>query len=181
MTDLHHGSPKHKGHGTENGGFEREDMGAGPVIGFIVTVVVTGVLVYYGIWGMFNVLDKMEAKNQKTASPLVRTEKETRETDHNVISEKIQQTFPEPRLEDNERTEINDVRYNEEVRLNSSGWVDQSAGVAHIPIERAMQLIAERGLPTNPQAGTAPPSIVESGRAAASAADTSNAAKKKGK
>ncbi|MCA1555006.1 MAG: hypothetical protein LC737_11585, partial [Chloroflexi bacterium] len=31
------------------------------------------------------------------------------------------------------------------------GWVDQSAGITHIPIERAMELLLERGLPTRPQ------------------------------
>jgi hypothetical protein len=34
-------------------------------------------------------------------------------------------------------------------RLNSAGWVDQEAGIAHIPIETAMELLAERGLPVN--------------------------------
>ena len=28
-------------------------------------------------------------------------------------------------------------------RLNSYGWVDQQAGTAHIPIERAMELVVE--------------------------------------
>ena len=51
-------------------------------------------------------------------------------------------------------------------RLNSSGWVDPEAGIAHIPIETAMELLAERGLPvyvatqeTDPPAAeeTAPP------------------------
>jgi hypothetical protein len=59
--------------------------------------------------------------------------------------------------------------------------VDQNADVAHIPIEQAMQLIEQRGLPTTPQAGTAPPSIVQTGREAAVQSDTSNAKQKKGK
>ena len=31
--------------------------------------------------------------------------------------------------------------------LNGYGWVDQPAGVVRLPIDRAMDLIAERGLP----------------------------------
>ena len=31
--------------------------------------------------------------------------------------------------------------------LNGYGWVDKANGVVHIPIERAMQLTLERGLP----------------------------------
>ncbi|HVZ23631.1 MAG TPA: hypothetical protein VG871_21305 [Vicinamibacterales bacterium] len=30
--------------------------------------------------------------------------------------------------------------------LNSYGWVDRSRGVVHIPIERAMELVAKEGL-----------------------------------
>jgi hypothetical protein len=37
--------------------------------------------------------------------------------------------------------------YSEEGQLQSYGWVDQDAGQARIPVSRAMELIAERGLP----------------------------------
>jgi len=33
-------------------------------------------------------------------------------------------------------------------KLNSYGWEDQSNGIVHIPIERAMDLVVKRGLPT---------------------------------
>jgi hypothetical protein len=32
-------------------------------------------------------------------------------------------------------------------KLNSYGWIDKSAGVIRIPIDRAMDLLAQRGLP----------------------------------
>jgi hypothetical protein len=99
---------------------------------------------------------------------MVQVEPDTR----TVTPAKIQQ-FPEPRLEDNERTELNDFRYSEEEKLNSYGWVDQNAGVVHIPITRAMELIAQKGLPTTPQAGTAPFSPVNLAKAAAATSDTS--------
>jgi hypothetical protein len=172
-------------HSHGNRGFEREDMGSKPIIGFVISVVVGGVLIYYVLWGMLHFMDAYERKHQQSVSPLVTAEQDTRESDHPATAEKIKEEFPEPRLEDNERTELNDFRYSEEEKLNSSGWVDQSAGVAHIPITQAMQLIAQRGLPTTPQAGTAPPSVVNMAREAAVKSDTSkspkNPAKKKGK
>jgi hypothetical protein len=180
MTELHanHGHPA-PGNGA---GFEREDLGSKPIVAFVISVVVIGVLVYYSIWGMFKALNYYETKDQKTMSPMVRAEQDTRESDRQRTAQKVQHEFPSPRLEDDERTELNDVRYGEEEQLNSSGWVDQSSGVAHIPITRAMELIAQRGLPTKPQAGTAPASPVNTARAAAAQADTSNApAQKKGK
>ena len=33
-------------------------------------------------------------------------------------------------------------------RLNGYGWVDQGAGVVHIPIDKAVDVLVEKGLPT---------------------------------
>jgi mono/diheme cytochrome c family protein len=53
-----------------------------------------------------------------------------------------------PALEDRTSPEAMAARRTEEVaRLTGYGWVDQTAGVAHIPIDRAIALVAERGLP----------------------------------
>jgi hypothetical protein len=40
---------------------------------------------------------------------------------------------------------------NEEKSLYSYGWVDEKAGIVRIPIERAMDLLVQRGLPVRPQ------------------------------
>jgi hypothetical protein len=159
----------------EGMGFEKQDLGSRPVYGFLISLVVVGVLLYYVIWGMFHFLDAFNRKREAPANPMVRAEQDTREPDAPHTNLKIQQEFPEPRLEDNERTELAPFRYEEEQKLNSYGWVDQNAGVAHIPITKAMELIAQRGLPTTPQAGTAPISTVGMAKAAAAVADTRNA------
>jgi hypothetical protein len=169
MTDLR------KNHG--NGlGFEREDLGSKPIFAFIVSVVITGILVYYAIWGMFHFLDAYNRKHEQNLGPMVRVEQEPR----SVRGEEIRQ-FPEPRLEEDERTELNDFRYREEERLNSTGWIDEKAGIVYIPITRAIELVAARGLPTTPQAGTLPPSPVNLARQAAAAADTSELKAPEGK
>lgn len=162
MSDL-----QHENHGNDLG-FERQDLGSGPVIGFIISLVVVGVLTYYVLWGMFHFLDAFERNHQRPVSPMAHAETDTR-----IVTPATIQQFPEPRLEDNERTELNNFRYVEEEKLNSYGWVDQNAGVAHIPIERAMELVAQRGLNTTPKEGTMPLSPVNLARAAAEASDTS--------
>ncbi len=45
--------------------------------------------------------------------------------------------------------------------LESYGWVDKQAGIAHIPIEQAMQRIAETGLPVGAPAMAATPANSE--------------------
>jgi hypothetical protein len=54
---------------------------------------------------------------------------------------------PPPRLQAVPAAELASVQATAQARLNGYGWADRQAGVAHIPIERAMQLQAQRGWP----------------------------------
>ena len=54
---------------------------------------------------------------------------------------------PEPRLQTNPREDLRTLRAKEDELLGSYGWVDKNAGVVRIPIEDAMKLTVERGLP----------------------------------
>jgi hypothetical protein len=139
MTEQHHNE--------HNGGFERQDLGSKPIYGFLISLVVIGVAVYYTIWGVYRILDKYNLTHQPPVSPMAKVVTDTRSVD----TATVEATFPQPRLEVNERTELNDYRLKEEQTLNSYGWVDQSDGVARIPITKAMELIAQRGLPVKPQ------------------------------
>ncbi len=56
-------------------------------------------------------------------------------------------TPPGPQLQTHAREDLLKLRAAEDATLNSYGWVDRKAGVIHIPIERAMELTAQRGLP----------------------------------
>jgi len=58
---------------------------------------------------------------------------------------------PMPRLQSAPITDLKDMRAAEEQILHGYGWVDQANGVTRIPIDRAMELLAQRGLPTRPQ------------------------------
>jgi hypothetical protein len=55
--------------------------------------------------------------------------------------------FPQPQLLVHPDSEREKFQAAERTQLDTYGWVDRSAGVARIPIARAMQLIVERGLP----------------------------------
>jgi len=54
---------------------------------------------------------------------------------------------PGPRLQANPERELAAYRAEQAAQATSYGWVDREAGVARIPIERAIDLLAERGLP----------------------------------
>jgi hypothetical protein len=53
---------------------------------------------------------------------------------------------PPPRLQVNPKLDLDRLEARENARLNSLGWADGGRQIAHIPIERAMQLLAERGI-----------------------------------
>jgi len=154
-------------HGQE--GFERQDMTAQSVFAFLISLAVGGVLVYFVIWGLYHFMDARQRLRQPPQGPLVKQV----ETDTRIVSPDEITKFPQPRLERNERVEIRDYRLKEEQTLNSYGWVDEKDGVVRIPIERAMQLVAQRGLPTVPKAGSVPPSAVSVATEAAQRSDTS--------
>ncbi|MEI7642849.1 MAG: hypothetical protein WCJ55_00950 [Chloroflexales bacterium] len=53
---------------------------------------------------------------------------------------------PSPRLQQNAVIDGNQIIADATKKLAGYGWVDQQAGAAHIPIERAMELVVERGV-----------------------------------
>ena len=62
----------------------------------------------------------------------------------------------EPRLQVSAPKDLKEMRAAEEKILTSYDWVDRQAGTVRIPIDRAMQLLAERGLPASPKESGVP-------------------------
>lgn len=143
--DLKH--EKVPGHGD----YERRDIGIAGVLYFLLALLVAGGIVHFVVQGVYHYLDNRYETRQPRVSPLIRNiPSDTRRIppQYNGDYQKyLQDQFPAPQLEINERTELNDVRKREEDTLSTYGWVDQNAGTIHIPIERAMDLLAQQGLP----------------------------------
>lgn len=54
---------------------------------------------------------------------------------------------PPPRLQQHPQQDLAELRRREEALLSTYGWIDRDAGVIRIPIDRAMQVMVEQGLP----------------------------------
>lgn len=63
---------------------------------------------------------------------------------------------PQPRLQQSPRQDLKAMRAREDWELNHYFWVDKPKGTVAIPIERAMDLLAARGIPPQKQ----PPDLV---------------------
>lgn len=136
-------------HEQGNGGFERRDIGVGGVLYFLAGLVVAGLLVHFVVHGLYSYLDKQSEAQQAPVNPLVNNPP----TDTRRIPRDYPQgAFPNPKLEEDERGQLNGIRLKEEQTLSTYDWVDEKAGTVRIPIDRAMNLVAQRGLPVRAQA-----------------------------
>lgn len=126
-----------------SGGYERSEANLKLIVYAALGLAATVFVVMLLMWGVFNVLKTHEQANDQTYSPLAAPF----------------QLPPEPRLQEHPELELQELRRHEAQVLNQYQWSDQKSGIVHIPINRAMDLIAQRGLPyqkAGESAGVAP-------------------------
>jgi len=145
-------------------GYERTDANVTGIVVFITALAifaaVTGLLCY-GIGKVINAqLNKEDGPTTKWTKSV-----DVRQLGNMPSSPELQnkvaeltQTFPTPRLQtDDGNQDVADLHAREDLLLSNYTWVDQSKGTVRIPIERAMELIAQRGLPVAPPTQVQPP------------------------
>jgi hypothetical protein len=111
---------------------ESTDISIRGAIWFLVTLVVVTVVVQIAMWLMFHALARIEARHDPEVSPL---------------AVPAGQLPPEPRLQTTPWQDLKGIRAEEDKALTSYGWVDRKAGIARMPIEKAKDLLLQRGLP----------------------------------
>jgi len=114
---------------------EEDKVDVGVIFGIGVGLLAVGAAVYFAVWLLFGYFANQSA-NATREYPLAATA-ETR-------------LPPEPRLQTDPRGDLRAMREQEDRTLHSYEWVDRSAGVVRIPIDQAMRLTVERGLPARP-------------------------------
>jgi hypothetical protein len=68
--------------------------------------------------------------------------------------ENVRMLPPEPRLQVSAPKDLKQYKAAQEEILNSYGWIDEKAGVVRIPIDRAIDILVQKGLPVR---GATPP------------------------
>ena len=128
--------------------YEHQDLQVSGILYFILSLVLITIVCMFGLVGFYHYLDRRERATQEPVNPLVKKVPE----DTRAIPPGYPQTaFPNPRLETDERNQLNSFLTNQDDVLYSYGWVDEKAGIVRIPIDRAMDLLVQRGLPVLPQ------------------------------
>ena len=119
----------------EEAGYEPSDLnaryvglfGIGLALVLIVAVVVVSLLLQY-----------KTAQHARHDTPIPQLARE-------------RETPPGTRLQVDAQNEMRQMRAAEDTMLNSYGWVDKDAGVVRIPVDRAMEILANKGLPARKQ------------------------------
>ncbi len=78
------------------------------------------------------------------------------------LAQGLDQEPPAPRLQQQPFKDVYLLRLGEAERLASYGWIDKGAGIARIPIDRAMELTLERKLPARAEGSAATPMVEDS-------------------
>lgn len=124
-----------------NAGVRHEDVDVNVVaitkfgIAFFLVLIV----MIFAVWGVFSYLKAREAAAEIPAAPYPQPE--------------VHRLPPEPRLETTPRLDLGEVRAAEDKILNTYGWADQSKGLVRIPVDRAIDILAQKGLPSRKENG----------------------------
>lgn len=135
--------------GLDHNDFEREDLSPAGVMYFLAGLAVVVIAIYLIVSGMYSFLDRYERQHQATMSPMTTPKPDTR-----IITPEDPLSFPQPRLETDERTQLTGYIQKQDQRLLTYDWIDKDGGTVRIPIDRAMDLIAERGLPVRTESAS---------------------------
>jgi hypothetical protein len=146
---------------------EHADVNIRGVIGSAIAMFVVVVVAQVAMWALFAVFERQAAASDPAVSPLAAppVTMPKSQAEATVFSP---ETVPAPQLLANEPRALQQQHDMEQKVLHGYGWVNQGAGVARIPIDQAMKLIVERGLPVregeevSPTLGTRLPARGES-------------------
>ena len=114
-------------------GHETKDASIRAVVGFGIALALLTVAVLLAMWGVFRIFEVQANKRDRRVPPM--------------IAANLSRTPTGPRLEPDPLAPRRAARVREDAILGSYGWVDPNAGIARIPIDRAMDMLIRTGLP----------------------------------
>ena len=142
MADHHavgHTSPEDEYLETPPGAeYEHTDANTWIIVKFLVWLVISAVVIHFGLGLMYGFL--------------IEQSKETGVRQYPMAAPADERRLPAtPRLQQFAPNELYQFRRGEEELLHRYGWMNKNAGTVHIPVEDAMRVLVERGLPARAQ------------------------------
>jgi hypothetical protein len=160
---------------TPQAGYEASDVSATGVAVFLAALMAFIVVFFVFCFGMGKVINNQLVKRDGPPNKWNSLEQGSGAVPKNMASnpaleqqqlQQMTQRFPTPRLQnDDGNQDLADMHVRESLLLDHYSWIDRSQGKVRIPIERAMELIAQRlpvaqsaepGQPSAPTYGETP-------------------------
>ncbi|HEX4309793.1 MAG TPA: hypothetical protein VHZ25_07180 [Acidobacteriaceae bacterium] len=139
-------------------GYELTDANTGGIMVFLVALFISvgvfflvcfgfGIIINNGLNHQDGPVDKWNAPNQIAPRKAIQSNPALEQEQ----LARLTRQFPTPRLElDDGNQDLTELHGREDLLLDHYTWVDKPGGAVRIPIDRAMELIAQRGLPVAP-------------------------------
>ena len=113
---------------------EESDVNVGAIIRYGIGLVVVAAVIHVFLWWLLGLYERQNERAQTQVYPLAAGQQD--------------RLPPSPRFQENPQQDLQELRAKQKALLEGYGWVNKEAGVARIPIEEAMKMVVERGLPT---------------------------------
>lgn len=155
-------------------GHEETDLSVRMIAGFLITLAISGLAAFLIVFGFYRFLQHLDEESQPRATVVEKQLRDERELvqpmsnktplpagqeasvkplpdyyGRGKIQQHLERTFPGPRLQYDDVNDMNLFRSSEDQWLDSAG--KNADGSVHIPIDQAMNLIVQRGLPNVPE------------------------------
>jgi hypothetical protein len=127
--------------------FEKADVQPNTIYWYLGALAISVILSYVVCVYVLRLTTKM-AVDYDTPPPMIRQE----------MGSAYEAMPPEPRLQgvpghgNDPQTDLRQKMESDTEANKKYGWIDQNAGIAQIPVQDAMKIIAEKGLPGAPPA-----------------------------
>jgi hypothetical protein len=123
--------------------YEHTDIDVNVGYKFALWLTVAMVISVAIVWGAFKFFDS----RQHSADTLAQK--------YPLAATMAPKAPPTPNLQNQPFKDVFSLRENENKKLTGYGWVDKDGGVTHIPIDRAMEVMLQRGFPARAEGGDA--------------------------
>lgn len=155
-------------------GHEEADLSVRMIAGFLITLAICGLAAFLIVFAFYRFLQHLDQESQPRATVVEQQLRDEREKfqpmsnktplpagqeasvkplpdyyGRGKIEQHLERTFPGPRLQYDDVYDMNLFRTSEDQWLDSAG--KNADGSVHIPIDQAMNLIVQRGLPSVPE------------------------------
>jgi hypothetical protein len=112
-------------------GHEANEIKVRGILLFALAIVLLGVVIHAALGPVVDSYKKQVARDRAARPPLFTVDVQP----------------PAPHLQGNPALELARLKQQELRQLTSYGWLERERGIAHIPIERAMDILLRSGLP----------------------------------